>query len=128
MNVFKEMGCSVGKVSAYPRFLGNRKGKVFGYGVLLIFFYFFLAYLISGVIFLARIGGLGKSLEENVPYFRLVDGSLSVERPCYFESGGSLVDIDTSGFFDLEEAYDYARDYQSVIIMGVEAIGFHIAL
>ena len=42
MNVFKEMGCAVGKVSAYPKFLKNKKGKVFGYSVLLLFFYFIL--------------------------------------------------------------------------------------
>ena len=35
MNVFKEMGFSIGKPAIYPEFLKNKKGKIFGYGMLL---------------------------------------------------------------------------------------------
>ena len=46
MNVFKEMVYAVGKPSAYLQFLKNKGGKVFGYGILLMFFY----YLFSAVL------------------------------------------------------------------------------
>ena len=122
MNVFKEMGCSVAKVSAYPRFLANRKGKVFGYGVLLLFFYFILAYVVPALIFWIPQGGLGGALEKHVPNFELYDGVLWVEETCYIDAGASYLDIDTNAYFDMSEAYSFSERYQSVIIMDAEKI------
>ncbi|MCI8417198.1 MAG: DUF1189 domain-containing protein [Lachnospiraceae bacterium] len=122
MNVFKEMGCSVAKVSAYPRFLNNRKGKVFGYGVLLLLFYFILAYVIRALIFWIPEGGLGGALDRNVPDFELHNGILWVEETCYVDAGGSYLDIDTDAYFDMSEAYSFSEKYQSVIIMDAEKI------
>ncbi len=123
MNVFKEMGCAVGKVSAYPKFLKNKKGKVFGYSVLLLFFYFILAYIIPCLVFQARTGGFGKILDEYIPEFELYNGSFYIEDPVYFNSPGqSYVDIDTTEYFDVDDAYDFAYGYASVIIMDEEKI------
>lgn len=116
------MGCSVAKVSAYPKFLKNSKGKVFGYSVLLLFFYFILAYMIPALMFQARTGGFGKILQEYIPEFELYNGSFWIEKPVYFNSGGSYVDIDCTEYFDVEDAYDFAYGYSSVIIMDEEKI------
>lgn len=122
MNVFKEMGCAVAKVSAYPRFLQNKKGKVFGYGVLLITIYFIIAYLIPFAAFMMRIGGIGAAFEEYIPDFQLSAGTLWVEEPFYFDTGSEYVDIDTSMYFDVDEASAFAGDYSSVIILDAEKV------
>lgn len=120
MNVFKEMGCSVAKISAYPRFLWNKKGKVFGYGVLLMTFYFIIAYMIPAIALQVRTGGIGTALKKNIPDFELSDGTLWVEESFYFDTGNEYLDVDTDLYFDVDAASEFARDYSSVIILDAE--------
>lgn len=122
MNIFKEMGCSVAKVSAYPKFLQNRKGKVFGYGMLLSTLFFVIAYLIPLAAFMVRIGGIADVLEEHVPDFRLSKGTLWIEETYCFDTGSEYLDIDTEWSFDVDEASEFAEDYSTVVVLDAEKV------
>ena len=50
MNVFKEMLLSIYDYGSYSQFLKNRKGKVFGFGVLLLTIYFVLTMILPGIL------------------------------------------------------------------------------
>ncbi|MDR1765828.1 MAG: DUF1189 domain-containing protein [Lachnospiraceae bacterium] len=122
MNVFGEMIAAVGRIKAYPGFLRNRKGKVFGYGVLLILVYFLLSSIIPYVGFIASTGGWAKILRENVPAFTLSDGKLWVEEPISGDDGINYIDIDTqNGDFSEADLKEYYR-YNSVLLMDADKV------
>lgn len=96
MNVFQEIGAAIAKISAYAQFLKNKKGKVFGYGVLLVTIYFIIAN-VRGVIGVTDfMGSLEPMIRQNVPNFSLQNGKLSMEKPLDLNEDGLLVSIDSN--------------------------------
>ncbi|MBQ8184993.1 MAG: DUF1189 domain-containing protein [Lachnospiraceae bacterium] len=122
MNIFKQMGCAVAKVSAYPRFLENRKGKTFGYGLLLITLYFVIAYLIPVVSVQREIGKIADAIEKLVPNFELEDGELWMEEPMALDVEGVYVDVDTQALFQVETAKDFSEDYEGALIADAKKV------
>lgn len=120
MNVFKEMVCSVGKPSAYPEFLKNKKGKIFGYGMLLMLFYFLLSAVFPLIFFQIKTGGLGRIVKETLPDFEITDYGFWIEEPFYYEDGGYYIQLDSDQTFDEEAAYQFARGYQGVLLIDQE--------
>jgi len=122
MNVFKEMVCSVVKPDAYPGFLKNRKGKVFGYGMLLITFYFLLSALIPALSIQIKSGGVGHFIEENLPDFEMSNQGFWIEKPFYAADNSTYIDIDDEYYFDVAAAYDFADDYQTMLLIDSEKL------
>lgn len=122
MNVFKEMGCSVAKPSAYPEFLKNKRGKIFGYGMLLMLFYFLLSAVLPLLIFQVRTGGLGALVGDTLPDFEVTDEGFWIEEPFFYEGGGSYIELDSDYYFDEDAAYEFARGYQSMILVDREKL------
>lgn len=123
MNVFKEMALSVYSYGSYSQFLKNRKSKVFGFGVLLMAFYFVLIMLLPGVVRTGSIFGLADIIDENVPDFSLKDGLLWVDDVIEYDAVTSYIYIDTDSLLDIEdedEIAPYFKGYRSVMIMDYE--------
>lgn len=120
MNVFQEIGAAIAKISAYAQFLKNKKGKVFGYGVLLVTLYFIIAN-VRGVIGVTDfMGSLEPMIRENVPDFSLQNGKLSMEKPLELEEDGLLVSIDSNADWVMSMTESEWRraltDYDQVMI------------
>lgn len=96
MNVFQEIGAAIAKISAYGQFLKNKKGKVFGYGVLLVTIYFVIAHLRGAFGAAAFVTTLEPMIRQYVPDFSLESGQLYVEEPFELDQDGMLVSFDTS--------------------------------
>ena len=122
MNVFKEMGCSIAKPSAYPKFLKNKRGKIFGYGMLLMLFYFLLSAVLPLVFFQIRTGGFGTLVGEAVPDFEVTDQGFWIEEPVLYEAAGSYIELDSDYYFDEEAAYEFSRGYQSMLLVDREKL------
>jgi hypothetical protein len=120
MNVFKEMVCSVGKPSAYPNFLKNNKGKIFGYGMLLMLFYFLLSAVFPLLVFQIRTGGFGTIVRETLPDFEVTDYGFWIEEPFYYEGGGYYIELDSNQYFDEEAAYRFSMGYQGMLLVDSE--------
>lgn len=124
MNVFQEIVGAVKGVKAYPEFLKNKKGKIFGYTVLVVTIFFLLAsirgFIGVGIFF----AGFGDMIRDNVPEFELANGTFYIEEPFYLEEEGIYVDIDTDDdivFYLSEDDWKYQLvDYDSVIIADSE--------
>ena len=125
MNVFKEMALSIYSYKSYKEFLNNKKSKVFGFGLLLMLFY----WLLTIVVPLAQLGvigsGLSQKIDEVVPEFELADGVLWVEDVFEYEEANVYVNIDTepgSYFYDAYEMRDSLNAYDSVLLIDSEKI------
>lgn len=125
MNVFKEMALSVYSYGSYSKFLQNKKGKVFGFGVLLITIYFILTMIIPAVLPPGSIINLGEKLRQDVPDFRLVDGTLWVDEVTEMDTGSVYLYVNTTSgqYVDysakLREAF---HNYRTVLLIDSEKI------
>lgn len=120
MNVFKEMALSIYSYGSYRQFLKNRSGKVFGFGVLLMLIYFMITMVFPSL-------GWAKDLQEDIPDFKLKDGTLWVEDVVESGSSTSYLYIDTTPGHSLEYSADMAQEfrrYNNVVIMDSQKIIF----
>ena len=118
MNVFKEMIASMFQPAAYPEFLKNKKGKIFGYGILLVTFYYLLASpLFSMLSFQFVDGGFGRIIQEELPDFTLSSEGFWVEEPVYQAAGGTLLYLDTDEDWSESEVKETIRSYDTAIFM-----------
>lgn len=108
MNIFKEGYHALWDFKCYQKFLNNRKGKVFLYGVVFSLVLFLISIVIPLVKFQVKTGGLGNMLESNVPNFEISEGVLDMEAPIHYEAPGMYVDIDTAADQPLYDFYDSA--------------------
>lgn len=122
MNVFKEMACSVAKPSAYPQFLRNKGGKIFGYGMLLMFFYFLLSVVVPISVFHVRTGGFVHVIRDEIPDFELSHFGFWAERPYSFEDSSNYIRVDSDRIFNEEEIYRLARRYNNLIVVDQEKL------
>lgn len=125
MNVFMELIHSVYDYKYYPNYLKNKKGKIFGAGVLLVTFYFLIASVCPMLLGQLRSGGFVKQIQENVPDFRLEDGILEVDETIELDDGDILVYIDTDPyyvFYDADEMKSELSEYRQAILMDSEKI------
>jgi len=125
MNIFKEMVLSVYSFTSYKEFLKNKKFKVFGFGVILMLFYFLISYLAPFVVSQLGSGNLAKVIEEEVPEFTLSDGTLWVDDVIEYEEGDQYIYIDTDPgyvFYGAEDMKQYLVDYRQAILMDSEKI------
>lgn len=123
MNIFKEMALSIYSYGSYGKFLQNKKGKVFGFGTLLILFYFMITMFIPSLIQMVAPNGVLHTIVENIPEFELKDGYLQVEDTFEYDEGGVYVDIDTDPewvFYSADEMIPYLNDYTDAILIDSE--------
>ena len=120
MNVFQEIGAAIAKFGAYAQFLKNKKGKVFGYGVLLVTLYFVIANVRGAVGATIFVNSLEPLIRENVPDFSLKNGSFYIEEPFELEEDGMLISFDSDADWLLSMTESEWRralvDYSQVII------------
>jgi Protein of unknown function (DUF1189). len=125
MNIFKEMALAIYDYKSYQGFLNNKKGKVFGFGVVLMLIYWVITMGIPCVRLFAGSGGLVNQVDEVVPDFELADGVLWVDDVVEYEESGIYVNIDTdpdSYFYDASQLGDLLYDYSQVILMDSEKV------
>lgn len=125
MNIFKEMVLSVYSYGSYSEFLKNKKGKVFGFGVLLMLIYFLVTMLLPTVFRLGSPEKLAARFRTHVPDFELEDGTLWVDDVIELDNGNMYVYIDTDPdyvFYDADEMEQYLRNYSQAILMDSEKI------
>lgn len=96
MNVFQEIGAAIVKISAYAQFLKNKKGKVFGYGVLLVTIYFLIANVRGAFGAAVFMNGLEPAIRENVPDFSLKNGKFYIEEPFEMDEDGMYLSFDSN--------------------------------
>lgn len=120
MNVFQEMALSVYSYRSYSQFLKNKKGKVFGFGVLLMAIYFAITMVLPSLIGPGSFLGWVNSLQEKIPDFQLKDGVLWVEDVVKIDTGTSYIYIDTSPEHTAGNSAEYTFaffDYDNVLIV-----------
>lgn len=127
MNVFKEMALSIYSYESYGKFLKNRKGKVFGFGVLLMLIYFLITMILPPIINNGSFFSLAQFFRENVPEFELKNGTLWVEDVFELDEDDLYVCIDTDPdyvFYDADdtEMIQSLRGYSSALLMDSEKI------
>lgn len=125
MNIFKEMALSIYSIKSYKEFLKNKKIKVFGLGLVLMLFYFLIAYAAPFLVSQIGSSNLIKLIEEEVPDFELSDGTLWVDDVIEYEINDQYVYIDTDPyyvFYDADEMKQYLVDYRQAILMDSEKI------
>lgn len=127
MNVFEEMGLSIYSYGSYSQFLKNKKSKVFGFGVLLVFFYFAVKMLFPAAVNSGFFSRESQTVWESIPDFVLEDGTLWVEDVIEIDEGGAYLYINTDNdlvFNDTDDIARYFYGYQSVILMDSEKVIF----
>ena len=125
MNVFKEMVLSVYSYGSYQEFLKNRKGKVFGFGLLLMLIYFAVTMLLPSIFQLGLPSQMAESFRKNVPDFELEDGTLWVDDVIELDNGNMYIYIDTDPdyvFYEADEMEQYLRGYSQAVLMDSEKI------
>lgn len=125
MNIFQEMVLSVYSYGSYSEFLKNKKGKVFGFGVLLVLIYFAVTMLIPSVLRMGSPAKLAEGLRENVPNFELEDGTLWVDDVIELDNGNMYVYIDTDPnyvFYDADEMEQHLYGYSQAVLIDSEKI------
>lgn len=123
MGLLGELAVSVGKTDGYAGFLGNRKRKVFAFGLFVMLLYFLITIIVPVVRFQMTTGGFGRILDRYIPDFRLAGGTLWVEDVIALEDDGMLIHIDTSPdyYFDsAEEMAGLLGSYDRVILADSE--------
>lgn len=117
MNVFKEMALSIYDYGSYSQFLKNKKGKVFGFGVLLLTIYFVLTMILPGILSGGALFRLGDIINESMPDFSLKNGYLWVDDVIEYDIGTTYIYINTNSSLVLEEETISGFDrYSNVII------------
>ncbi len=124
MNIFKEMGLSIYSFKSYGEFLKNKKGKVFGFGVMLMVIYFLIT---MGVPVIRFFGGetISYKIEKTVPDFELSNGELWVDGVYIYDYRGTYIEVDTDSRSVLRSAYDmqdFLDNYTQVIMMDSEKV------
>lgn len=120
MNIFKEMVLSVYSYKSYKEFLKNKKGKVFGFALMLMLLYFLVKIGIPCAESLIT-ENIAAEIEESVPDFWLKHGKLEVEESFVYNEGNTYIHIDTEDFFhNNAKTRELLRDYTSVILMDSE--------
>lgn len=125
MNIFKEMLLSIYSYKSYKEFLNNKKGKVFGFGVMLMLIYFVITIGIPFAKFQITTGGIAAIINDTLPDFELSDGYLWVDDVIEYEADGKYIYIDTNPeyvFYDAYEMKEYLYDYSQAILMDSEKI------
>ena len=125
MNVFKEMALSIFSYGTYSEFLKNKKGKVFGFGMLLVFIYFLISWFIPGMVSIGTPSLLTQQAREVIPDFELKNGTLWVADVVELEDSTTYVYIDTDPnyyFYGANEMTPLLRSYTSAILMDSEKI------
>lgn len=123
MNIFKEMLLSVYSFDSYSKFLKNKKGKVFGFGVVLVFIYFMVTIVFPFVKTQITTGGIAVVLEDNIPDFELSDGYLWVDDVMEYDANGVYIYVDTNPeyvFYDADIMEEYLYNYSQVMIVDSE--------
>ena len=123
MNIFKEMSLSVYSYGSYKEFLQNKKGKVFGFGVMLMVIYFAVTLLIPGLVAVFSPNGAVHSVMENIPDFELRNGILWVDDVIEIDEGQTYVYIDTDPeyyFYDADEMAPYLYEYTNAFLIDSE--------
>lgn len=123
MNIFKEMALAVYSFKSYKMFLGNKKGKVFGFGLMLMLIYFLVTSVIPLAVSQLKTGSLSDIFEEKVPDFELSDGDLWVDDVIEYDDGDRYIYIDTDPyyvFYDADEMQQYLYGYSQAILMDSE--------
>lgn len=123
MNIFKEMVLSIYSYKSYKEFLNNKKGKVFGFGLMLMLIYFIVTIAAPFIGNQIRSGNLAENIQKNVPDFELRDGFLQVDDVIEYDAGTTYVCIDTDPeyvFYDADEMKDYLYAYSNAILMDSE--------
>lgn len=123
MNIFKEMALSIYSYESYSKFLKNKKGKIFGFGVLLVTLYFFITWVIPAMIHPVSFSALADSLDEAMPYFTLQDGKLWVDGIYEDDDGDNYIYINTTDGYTIDDISDLGRSFQgytSVIVADSE--------
>lgn len=123
MNVFKEMALSIYSYGSYAQFLKNRKGKVFGFGVLLMLIYFLITVLWPPLSY----SELSQFFREGVPEFELKDGTLWVADVFEIDEDDTYICIDTNPdfvFYDADdtEMIQSLRGYRTALLMDSEKV------
>ena len=125
MNVFKELALSVYSFGSYSEFLKNKKGKVFGFGALLMAIYFVITMLIPSMIGIFSSSGAVQTFLADIPDFELRSGELWVDDVVEVEEGGTYIYIDTDPdyvFYDADEMEEYLYDYSDALLADSEKI------
>ena len=123
MNIFKEMALSVYSFGSYRQFLQNKKGKVFGFGIVLTAIYFGITMLIPFAISAFSSDGSLRSTIDSIPDFELEDGELWVDDVIEIDEGGTYIYIDTDPdyvFYDADDMAPYLSDYSTALLMDCE--------
>ena len=125
MNVFKEMALSIYSYGTYSQFLKNKKGKVFGFGVLLSTLFFVITVLIPSLMPSGIFFSLSDDLRDILPDFKLEGDTLWVDNVVQMDSGSSYIYVDTDSDLlsnDTREWSDVFKGYQSVILVDEEKV------
>lgn len=125
MNIFKEMALSVYSYGSYKQFLQNKKGKVFGFGLVLMLIYFLVTMLIPGLISFVSFSGELQTFMEKIPDFELEDGILWVGDVFEYDEDGTYIYIDTDpdyAFYDADEMAPYLYEYGTALLMDSEKV------
>ena len=123
MNVFKEMALSIYSYDSYSGFLKNKKGKVFGFGVLLILFYFLISWFIPSMVNIGTPSGFMRQAREIIPDFELEDGVLWVADVFEMDEAGTYICIDTDPttfYYSARQMEPLLRGYTNVLLMDSE--------
>lgn len=125
MNIFKEMILSVYSYGSYREFLQNKKGKVFGFGVMLMLIYFAVTLLIPGLFSVFAPNGGMHEVMESIPDFEIKDGVLWVDDVIEIDEAGTYIYIDTDPeyiFYDADEMAPYLYEYSTAILVDSEKV------
>ncbi|MDE7287076.1 MAG: DUF1189 domain-containing protein [Lachnospiraceae bacterium] len=124
MNIFKEMILSVYSYKSYKEFLNNKKGKVFGFSLMLMLIYFLVTIGIPFAGFHGTKGIAGK-MDEMIPEFELTDGRLWIERDFLYEDMDSYFAVSADPeevFLSAREIKGFLNNYRNVLLMDSEKI------
>lgn len=125
MNIFKEMVLSVYSYGSYKEFLQNKKGKVFGFGVMLMLIYFAVTMLVPGLVSVFAPNGAMHRFVESIPDFEIKNGELWVDDVIEIDEGGTYIYIDTDPeyvFYDADEMAPYLYEYTTALLIDSEKI------
>ena len=123
MNIFKEMALSIYSFGSYKEFLQNKKGKVFGFGVMLMLIYFVITMLIPGLVTVFAPNGGIHTVLENIPDFELKNGELWIDDVVEIDQNGTYICIDTDPefvFYDADDMEPVLREYTNAILVDSE--------
>lgn len=122
MNVFKEMVLSIYSYKSYKEFLNNRKGKVFGFALMLMLIYFLIT---MGIPFAYETKDIVDQMDEQIPEFELSDGRLWAEDDFVYEDGINYIAVAANSdevFLNAREIEGSLYEYRKALLMDSEKI------